>query len=146
VYENKRAGARGDNLAAGSDHHRHKEKTAMAEQESTTGERESHEDAGRRAFEVVYAESLKVRCRQSSPSDRTDDEEAELGKRESELVMQIATTPAVLDWQVFQKFSVTEDSIIEAIEGGQPRDYRQIHLLAGLKADLMRLGIGKQPS
>jgi hypothetical protein len=58
-------------------------------------------------------------------------------ERADELARLITTTPAVYPWMILQKIEVLEHYL--GVEGGTNfRDNREIVMLAGIKADLLR--------
>lgn len=66
------------------------------------------------------------------------------GKRVHELAMLVTTTPAPLPWMVWRKFQILECYMNYNGDGTAWRDNREIVMLAGIKADLARFGIGSE--
>ena len=102
-------------------------------------ERLARRNAQRDKFRAYVAEWLELRAQASSPAhDDTEDAVADvrLG-RQDELARLITTTPAVLPWMIFQKWEVLEHCLGDP-DGSEWPDNRQVVMLAGIKADLLR--------
>jgi hypothetical protein len=78
-------------------------------------------------------------CELAEPVDRSDEENDRLGDRENELARFLTATPAPVAWIVFRKIEILEDALSE--EGTNWTDNREVVMLAGIKADLLRFNI-----
>lgn len=96
--------------------------------------------ARRDAFEALFAEWLRNRAEETHGFGGEDIPEAH-GDRQCELARLITTTPAVLPWMIFRKLEVLEHYLGE--DGTTWADNREIVMLAGIRADLLRFGIGE---
>jgi hypothetical protein len=97
-------------------------------------QRQQHDE-----FHRLFAEWLTSRARHMSPQSNAwrDDESQKCLDCEEELARLITTFPAVYPWMIFSKFEVLEYYL--GIEGGTSwRDNRELVMLAGIKADLLR--------
>ena len=90
-------------------------------------------------FDQLYAEWLTSRAQHMSPDSNTwgDDEAQNCLDREEELARLITTYPAVYPWMIFSKFEVLEH-YLGTENGTSWRDNRELVMLAGIKADLLR--------
>ena len=91
-------------------------------------------------FMSLYAEWLLLRSNANNPSyeDETCEAADTRADREHELALLITATPAELPWMIFLKFEVLEFYMCDYGEGGNWRDQREVRMLAGIKADLMK--------
>lgn len=97
-------------------------------------------NAARALMDARFAEWLQSRATTLLPTPNDDDLSEAHGEREDDLARLITTTPAVSPWQVFVKFEVLEHYLCG--EGGTNwTDNREIVMLAGIKADLLRFKI-----
>ncbi|MEH3145197.1 MAG: hypothetical protein PGN34_07570 [Methylobacterium frigidaeris] len=92
----------------------------------------------RDAFEALYAEWLRNRADSIAGFGGSDIPRAH-SDREDELARLITTTPAPLPWMIFQKLRVLEHYLAE--DGTNWTDNRELVMLAGIQADLLRFGI-----
>lgn len=104
-------------------------------EERAQQERTSH-------FESLYAEWLRARAAQVSVYD--DDLATRLSEQEYRLAREITATPAPCPWQVGRKFEVLEHYLGDFEEGTSHTDSREVMMLAGIKADIIRFGL-KRP-
>lgn len=107
-------------------------------------EREAERRAERDRQDKLYGEWLAVRAeQQSGKHDACDDPDAiynALSAREYELARTIATTPAVYPWMVLRKFEVLTRYLVDG--GGEWTDKREVMLLGGIHADVLRMASG----
>jgi hypothetical protein len=91
-------------------------------------------------FDALCAEWLENRATYMRPEiDFGARGEWEHGEREDELARLITTFPAVYDWMIFKKIEVLEYYLASTATGGTGwTDNREIVMLAGIKADLLR--------
>ena len=96
-------------------------------------------------FDQLYAEWLTSRAGHICPDSNTwgDDEAQRCLDREEELARLITTAPAVFPWMVFQKFEVLEH-YLGSEHGTGWRDNRELVMLAGIKADLLRFELTEE--
>jgi hypothetical protein len=94
----------------------------------------------RNQWDELYAEWLINRGQaQSSVSDDwADDRSREHSDRENELARLITTTPAVYPWMIMFKLEVLEHYLGFPDDGTSWIDNREVVMLAGIKADLLR--------
>ena len=101
-------------------------------------DREARELADRLAFNAVFAEWLSNRATSTNPPDGWEDDVANAHtRREFELARLITCTPAVLPWMIFCKLEVLEH-YLGGDDGTNWTDNREVVMLAGIKADLLR--------
>jgi hypothetical protein len=101
-------------------------------------------DASRDAIEAHFAEWLSLRAIDHDPSNPGDDtKDCARMDRQTELARLITTTPAVLGWQIFQKLEVLECYLCANGEGTEWSDQRELVMLAGIKADLIRFDLSR---
>jgi len=89
-------------------------------------------------WDQLFAEWLTNRAGGAAPENDIGDEEqrAHFG-REAELARLITTTPAVYPWMILDKLEVLEHYL--GADGGTAwSDNRELVMLAGIKADLLR--------
>ena len=92
------------------------------------------------AFMTMFAKWLKGRADAASPrEDRTDDEAEADTVRDEELARRITTTPATMPFEIWHKFEVLEHYLNYYGEPTTWADNREVVMLAGIKADLLRL-------
>lgn len=103
-------------------------------------ERRKASEARRNSLMAIYAEWLRCRWEAADPNNIEEAEEAcsKRRDREDELALLIATTPAELPWMLFWKFEVLERALCYDGDGCHWTDSREIRMLAGIKADLMK--------
>jgi hypothetical protein len=91
-------------------------------------------------FEALFAEWLNYRAAGLSPPDGdwSDGDSEKLQAREDELAGLITTTPSVYPWMISMKIEVLEHYLSD-LGGGQFVDNRELVMLAGIKADLLRV-------
>lgn len=96
-------------------------------------------------LDTMIAEYLEARSRAwepRAPIDLVDDETAaEDEARSQEFAMSIATLPASESKHVIFKVQLIEDELAHAAAGREGSACRAITMLAGLKADLLRMGL-----
>ncbi len=96
-------------------------------------------------LDTMIAEYLEARSRAwepRSPLDLEDDEAmAEEESRSNELATCIATLPATESKHVLFKMQLLEDELARAAAGRDGSAGRAISMLAGVKADLLRMGL-----
>lgn len=90
------------------------------------------------AWDNLFAEWLTNRAQYMGDEiDWSQQDENSHGDRMDELARLITTTPAVLPWMILCKIEVLEHYL--AVDGGTGwNDNREIVMLAGIKADLLR--------
>src|SRR5688500_6220187 len=96
-------------------------------------------------FQGWYAEWLANRAAMADPDkidDWTNGSERAHSDREEELARMITTTPSVLPWMIWQKIEILEHYLVCGGSGTSWADQREIVMLAGIKADLIRLSGG----
>jgi hypothetical protein len=104
----------------------------------------ARELAKRDAFTRLFAEWLKTLAEdEGAELLQTEDEHRAQGERLEELARLVTTTPAPIPWMIWRKFQVLECYLAYNGEGTTWRDNREIVMLAGIKADLIRFGIGR---
>ncbi|TNC07106.1 hypothetical protein FF100_33585 [Methylobacterium terricola] len=103
-------------------------------------EAEARRLALRDRFEALFAEWLRNRASAIGDFDGADIP-ASHTERETELARLIATTPAPSPWMVFRKLEVLAHYLGD--EGVRWADRREVVMLAGIRADLLRLGVGE---
>ncbi len=100
----------------------------------------------RLAFEALFSEWLRTRAEHGNPAERDRFEDEDYGVRnmdqEAELARRITTTPSPLAWMVWDKLEVLEHYLSCGGDGTNWTDTRELVVLAGIKADLIRFGIG----
>ena len=90
------------------------------------------------AWDNLFAEWLTNRAEYMGDKiDWSQRDEGAHGERMDELARLITTTPAVLPWMILRKIEVLE-YYLGADNGTGWRDNREITMLAGIKADLLR--------
>jgi hypothetical protein len=94
------------------------------------------EIAARVHFEALFAEWLNNRAMGISPpdGDLSDGEGQKLQARENELARLITTTPSVYPWMISMKLSLLGGTLFI--------DNRELVMLAGIKADLLKFELG----
>ena len=93
--------------------------------------------ARRDQFDALFAKWLSNRAEYIQPDcELTCADENSHFEREEELARLITTMPAVYPWMIFRKFEVLEHQMVRA-------DSRELVLLAGIKADLLRFEMGE---
>lgn len=104
-------------------------------------ERETRTRAERDRFDALFAEWLTNRAEYTRPDiDWGERDEHGHGERETELARLITTTPAVYPWMIFSKLEVLEHYL--GADGGTAwSDNREVVMLAGIKADLLRFEV-----
>lgn len=112
----------------------HKDEIAM----KIERERQELMRAKRDRFDALFAEWLTNRAEYMRPDrEWTDKEKQPHSDREDELARLITTTPAVLPWMIFRKLEILEHYM--GSQGGTAwTDSREVVMLAGIKADLLR--------
>ena len=97
------------------------------------------------AFRALYAEWLRLLAEEMDPAadDETDEVFHARARRIDELGRTICATPAPAAYQVLDKVRVLEYALAHA-GGAAWVDNREVAMLGGIKADLLRLepGIG----
>jgi hypothetical protein len=119
---------------------------ALMEQISAQREEKERQDllADRARFEALYARWLETRAALASFSDDDRDEVMEAKQNAlDEASRQFMIYPAPLAWMIWQKWEVLEFYLDDDILAGRHADSRTLISLACIKADLIRLGIGK---
>ena len=101
-------------------------------------EQEERTRAKRDRFDALFAEWLTNRAEYMQPDvDWAGRDEQGHGDREDELARLITATPAVYPWMIFRKLEVLEYYM--GSQGGTSwTDNREVAMLAGIKADLLR--------
>jgi hypothetical protein len=101
------------------------------------------EIAARVHFEALFAEWLNNRAMGISPpdGDLSDGEGEKLQARENELARLITTTPSVYPWMISMKIEVLEH-YLSLLGGTLFIDNRELVMLAGIKADLLKFELG----
>jgi hypothetical protein len=101
-------------------------------------ESEERTRAKRLSFDALFAEWLTKRAEEMRLNmDESDRDEDFKQDREGELARLITMTPAVHPWMIFSKLEVLEYYL--GSEGGTRwTDNREVAMLAGIKADLLR--------
>jgi hypothetical protein len=104
------------------------------------------------AFGRAYTRWLKARAAMEDPDDPDPDDGHESGMRrkvdleyeraEKELIL----APAIMGWMVWDKIEVFELALRKEMHDGPRRDRFLILALGAIKADLLRLRIGSDPS
>jgi hypothetical protein len=95
--------------------------------------------AKRDRFEALFAAWLTHRAEYIRPdTDWTLQTEKSHEERETELARTIIMTPAVFPWMIFRKIEVLEHYLGGTNSTGTSRDNRELVMLAGIKADLLR--------
>lgn len=101
-------------------------------------ESEERTRAKRLSFDALFAEWLTKRAEEMRLNmDESDRDEDFNPDREAELARLITTTPAVHPWMIFSKLEVLEYYLGSAGGTGWA-DNREVAMLAGIKADLLR--------
>jgi hypothetical protein len=94
----------------------------------------------------LFSEWLRTRAEHGDPAERDRFEDEDYGvenmDREVELARRITSTPAPLAWMIWQKLGGSGALPIQRREGTNWTDTRELVMLAGIKADLIRSGIG----
>jgi hypothetical protein len=99
----------------------------------------------RDAWDALFAEWLTNRAQYINPTacDWSSRDEIAHGERLDELARLITTTPAILPWMILRKIEVLEYYL--GSDGGTGwNDNREITMLAGIKADLLRFEPGEE--
>lgn len=105
---------------------------------------DKREDARRDRFQAMFSEWLALRANDNDPSiPGDDDKDFSRDDRLTELARQITTTPAVLPWMIFEKLEVLEYYLAPDGQGTEWSDNREIVMLAGIKADIIRFASGR---
>jgi hypothetical protein len=95
--------------------------------------------AKRDAWDRLFAEWLTNRAEYMTPGiDWSKRDEFAHGERLDELARLITTTPAVLPWMILSKIEVLEYYLGGSGDGTAWSDNREVVMLAGIKADLLR--------
>jgi hypothetical protein len=101
-------------------------------------------DAKRDQFGRAYARWLRARASLDDPdADGSEEAGAARFKAVDEAARSLLITPPVCDEELWQKWEVLEDYVSEDVIQGQATDNRAIMALDCIKADLLRLGIGR---
>ncbi len=101
------------------------------------------EDAPRRrppgrGFDEITARYYEAKCREALQDE--DDASQEPSER---VVIALMTTAAELPRQVMVKITIFEAELTAECEDGPWLDHRILPMFAGLKADLIRFGVGR---
>jgi hypothetical protein len=99
----------------------------------------------RQDFDRLYFRWLEARALLANPDG--DDADAVKDAQQDAVDKagrQLLAMPAFLDWMIWKKWEVLDLYLDADIVGGAHVDNRTVVALACIKADLMRLGIGKQ--
>ena len=107
-----------------------------ARYEALEQERKAKQLADRNRFEALFAEWLENRAVFLRYNGDGSLNEQRHGDREDELARLITTTPSVLPWMIFYKLEVLEHYL--GHDGTGWADNREVVMLAGIKADLLR--------
>lgn len=98
--------------------------------------------AQRTANDQLYSEWLSLRARDVVRYDDPDEEVARDEARLEELARLITTTPAPYFWVVLRKLEVLE-YYLGSGDGAAWSDNREVVMLGGIKADLLRVHEGR---
>ncbi|MEH3117096.1 MAG: hypothetical protein PGN25_05665 [Methylorubrum populi] len=103
--------------------------------DTIAAERKARKDAAYDRFTALFAEWLRSRAQSLLG---VDDEEIPFthSDREDELARLITTTPAAVPWMVLYKLQVLEHYLGD--DGTNWTDNRELVMLAGIRADLLR--------
>lgn len=100
--------------------------------------REELVNAAMERFEARFAEWLSTRSEALNPYPSVSDERwRQLRNREEELARLITTTPADAGWMILKKLEIIE-YYLGGDDGTAWIDNREIVMIAGVKADLLR--------
>lgn len=107
--------------------------------EKIAQESRERELAARERFDALFAEWLTKRAEYMRPGDLSDEEGWKLGQREEELARLITTIPAVYPWMILRKVEVLDHYLRGPDDGTQWMDNREVTMLGGITADLLRI-------
>lgn len=107
-------------------------------------ESKARRDAQRDTFLRYLSEWHVLRGQSEDPAgdDETDEVATARADRVDELARLITTTPAALPYLVFDKIEVLENAL-GGCDGTAWSDNREIVMLAGIKADLLRFKLAE---
>ncbi|MEJ0093140.1 MAG: hypothetical protein WDN46_06840 [Methylocella sp.] len=111
----------------------------------TPGHLQETEDEGKR-WEADYATRLQfeadfdewLQLRMSAAEEAPDDEQAELCRREDELMQLILTAPVPYEWMIFRKLEVVNYCITKHGEASWS-ELLALTALDAIKADILRM-------
>jgi hypothetical protein len=113
---------------------------SVIERETAKRDAEKHELFGR-----AYSRWLRARAALDDPdTDGSEEGGAARFKAVDEAARSLLITPPIYREDLWQKCEVLEDFVSEDIIQGQAADNRAIMALGCIKADLLRLGIGRE--
>jgi len=100
----------------------------------------------RDAWDRLFAEWLTNRAQYMTPGRfmTADQDENAHCERKDELARLITTTPATFPWMILRKIEVLEYYLGGEGDGTGWNDNREIVMLAGIKADLLRFEPGSE--
>jgi hypothetical protein len=102
------------------------------------------DDSKHDLFARAYVRWLRARATLDDPDADGSDEAGEAHfKAVEETARSLLTTPAICDDELWQKWEVLEHLISDDVIVGQAIDNRTVMALGCVKADLMRLGVGR---
>jgi hypothetical protein len=102
------------------------------------------DDSKHDLFARAYVRWLRARATLDDPDADGSDEAGEAHfKAVEETARSLLTTPAISDDELWQKWEVLEDYVSDDVIIGQATDNRTVMALGCVKADLMRLGVGR---
>jgi hypothetical protein len=99
------------------------------------------------ALERAYTRWLKARAARDDPDSPGDDESA--GKRDleySQAERELILSSATQEWMVWRKIELFEFALTNEMHDGPRRDRFLVLAFGAIKADLLRLRIGSDPS
>ena len=100
------------------------------------------QEAASDRFSAHYAEWLSNRAKYRDPAQAwTMEEEFAHSDREDELARLITTTPAVHAWMIYIKLEVLH-FYLAGDTGTAFTDNREVVMLAGIHADIIKFGVG----
>jgi hypothetical protein len=112
--------------------------------ERGTAKRDAELDAKHELFGRAYARWLRARAALDDPdADGSEEGSAARFNAVDEAARSLLITPPVYDEELWQKWEVLEDYVSEDVIQGPAVDNRAIMALGCIKADLLRLGIGR---
>jgi hypothetical protein len=112
--------------------------------ERGTAKRDAELDAKHELFGRAYARWLRARAALDDPdADGSEESGAARFKAVDEAARALLVTPALYDDELWRKWEVLEDYVSADAIAGPATDNRAIMALGCIKADLLRLGIGR---
>lgn len=119
----------------------------MSEDEETdpvwSDEPAGSDDCGPEASDCCGFDSLVARYFEAKRREALQDEDMTVSEASETFARSLMTTPAERPHQVIVKITIFEAELTAECEDGAWLDHRILPMFAGLKADLIRFGIGR---